>query len=141
MTREIKFRAWEPFNGIMNHLDFCLYQDKGEHLEFALPIGKQNMHNSYAVMNLNNLKVMQYTGLKDKNGVEIYEGDILSTDLSRPYLIVEFRNGAFMFQCHHNGQDYYDFMTASYEDSNFTKYHEVVGNIHEHKHLLGGVEE
>lgn len=68
--------------------------------------------------------------------MEIYEGDILSTDLSRPYLIVDFRNGAFMFQCHDNGEDYYDFMTSVDDNSNFTKYHEIIGNIHEHSELL-----
>lgn len=78
----------------------------------------------------------QFTGVKDNNGTEIYEGDILSTDLSRPYLVVEFRNGAFMYQCHDSGSDYYDFMTSANGDSNFTKYHEVIGNIHEDSHLL-----
>jgi uncharacterized phage protein (TIGR01671 family) len=73
----------------------------------------------------------QYTGLKDKNGKEIYEGDIISTDLDRPFNIVVFRNGAFVFQCHDNGKDYYDYMFS---------YGEVIGNIYENPELLKGDE-
>lgn len=82
--------------------------------------------------------VGQYTGLQDKNGKDIYEGDILSTDLSRPYLIVEFRNGAFMHQCHDNGKDYYDFMLPSDTESNQDKYAEVIGNSFDNPNLLEG---
>ena len=81
--------------------------------------------------------ILQFTGLKDCNGDEIYEGDILSTDLSRPYLIVEFRNGAFMYQCHDSGQNYYDFMEPANERlKDITKYHEVIGNFYENPELL-----
>ncbi|NLU51577.1 MAG: hypothetical protein GXX10_01755 [Clostridiaceae bacterium] len=78
----------------------------------------------------------QYTGLKDKNGREIYEGDICSTDLSRPYLIVLFRNGAFMYQCHDDGNDYFDIMLPIEEESETDNYTEVIGNIHDNPELL-----
>ncbi|MDA1478437.1 YopX family protein [Bacillus changyiensis] len=78
-----------------------------------------------------------YTGLKDKNFHEIYEGDILSTDLTRPYLIVEFRNGAFMVQCHDGDEDYYDYILPVLRNSSESiKYHEVIGNIYENPDLL-----
>ena len=60
MNREIKFRAWSP-NGKCEGR--CLEEiiDRG----FGLPVTS------------NETKIMQYTGLKDKNGKEIYERDIL----------------------------------------------------------------
>ena len=128
MNRTIKFRAWE------------------KNLKEMIPVGEiyfnsLMINQSTTWRFIDEVELMQFTGLRDKNSVEIYEGDILSTDLDRPYLIVEFRNGAFMFQCHDNGKDYYDFMATTGENSNFTKYHEVIGNIYENRKLLERDEE
>ena len=71
MNREIKFRAWngekmtEPFDldELAHHYDNEYFVDYWG--EIPYDIFKDNA------------KVMQYTGLKDKNRKEIYEGDIL----------------------------------------------------------------
>lgn len=85
--------------------------------------------------------VGQYTGLTDKNGKRVFEGDIVSTDIARPYLIVEFRDGCFMFNCNDGGEDYYDIMLPiCKEPHNKYEYGEVIGNIHDNPEFLKGGE-
>lgn len=81
--------------------------------------------------------VGQYTGLCDKNGKKIFEGDILTTDLFRPYVVVIFRDGCFMFNCNDGGKDYWDIMLPIMKEAQTqTLYHEVIGNIHDNPELL-----
>ena len=86
--------------------------------------------------------VSAFTGLTDKNGKKIFEGDIVSTDIKRPYLIVEFRDGCFMFNCNDGGEDYYDIMLPICKEPHEEyRYGEVIGNIHDNPELLkGGVD-
>ena len=81
----------------------------------------------------------QYTGLTDKNGTKIFEGDIVSTDLERPYNIVVFRDGCFMFNCNDGNQDYYDIMLPILRSEHtHYEYGEVIGNIYDNTELLRG---
>lgn len=74
--------------------------------------------------------VGQYTGLTDKNGKQIFEGDIVTTDLKRPYLIVEFRDACFMFNCNDGDKDYYDiFLPITNTAHTEYQYGEVIGTV------------
>lgn len=71
MSREIKFRVWDSDFKKMRYLnsthDIIEFDEKGIGQYYNLQTGYAEWFGD----------LMQYTGLKDKNGKEIYEGDIL----------------------------------------------------------------
>lgn len=110
--REIKFRAWDNKNKIMT--------------------AKVSLSDvSEGFLGLENNVVMQYTGLKDKNDVEIYEGDIVK-DGSRLWKIEISPTYGIFFILSKGGHTrcYGDF--ASYLVDDF----QVIGNIYEQSYLL-----
>ena len=85
-------------------------------------------------------KLMQSTGLKDKNGNEIYEGDIINYKYSRhtsTQFVVKYNEfqATFVVVDNHNDLVYTFRELADYIQLNSL---EVIGNIYENKELLGG---
>lgn len=87
----------------------------------------------------------QFTGLNDKNGTEIYEGDIVKTDFKKDgshetIQVIEFYEGSFGSR---NKDDQFRipalFSGRAIEGMN-TNYYEVIGNIHQNPELLKGAD-
>jgi uncharacterized phage protein (TIGR01671 family) len=116
--REIKFRAWDRRVGKMWH-------------PIVRPDGVLMTENSMGgYITFHDQKpsdpLMQYTGLKDKNGVEIYEGDILYWDGST-IGAVSFEYAEFIAG---EGANARNLCAAPYDQI------EVIGNIHQNSELL-----
>jgi len=126
MNRDIKFRAYDKINKEMVYSDKedCFYVNtKGVLFMFNNP-KKDEYYKSY--------DVMQYTGLKDKNGVEIYCSDIVIGSAYEKDIytgVVEFYDASFVMKID-GSKGYYRLNKITFQTL------EVIGNIYEHGFLL-----
>ena len=122
--RKIKFRAWDKENEKMMKVSSL-------HLENKEISVKEN--GTFHLFRMQDL--MQYTGLKDKNGKEIYEGDVVLVKLggiSTWYkTVIKFKEGVFIASLI-DGKDYIYIFNRGFDNNDF----EVIGNIYENKKLL-----
>ena len=84
---------------------------------------------------LNEMKIMQYSGLKDRYGKEIYEGDIIKNESGEGYdilSVVAYKKGVFCI----DANDELDYIEYPLYEWNCEA--EVIGNIYENPELLEG---
>lgn len=132
MTREIKFRAWDKLNKEMVFLDY-IWNDHWYDKD-----GKATIDNCNSVMREKiynkQLILMQFTGLKDKNGKDIYEGDIVQgnvgDDADFGKVEVYWRSGGFGVKNKFTEVDPDSITFVDLESC------EVIGNIYENPNLL-----
>jgi uncharacterized phage protein (TIGR01671 family) len=125
--REIKFRAWDKERNRM--LEFGL---------FDLDCGQWDTE----IGSINDFPIMQYTGLKDKKGKEIYEGDIIKIDYEDCWDTEEKGKVEEVGRLSVDGCFPFNYTSKSDDpgDTDIHPYHretaEVIGNIYENPELL-----
>ena len=133
--REIKFRIW---NKVKKDMIYLLKADTSitEGAHFAIVFEERN--HSGEVYPIEDLEVLQFTGLHDNNGKEIYEGDYIKLHGG---LRLEYYpdNGAVIYNISSfvmkakNDSDVFQHFSLNYSDGTEI---EVIGNIYENPELL-----
>ncbi len=142
--REIKFRAWDKMTGML---------DERNGSNFELEVNAQGQVIPLNKLDGTSVILMQYTGLKDKNGKEIYEGDIVCvfdeavvpitdegqgpTEPCNHLVAVEMKNGVWGFEIPTSDFGEVGWYGLHYWNTDINNEgYEIIGNIYEDSELI-----
>lgn len=140
MNREIEFRGYNPKNGKWLYGYYLV--NRGKH--YIVPDGIQPPSATPEDFEAEPESIGQYTGMQDRNGKRIYEGDIVKTPLLDPIfgdilsdvfdnVAIAFYNGSFVVA-------YYEGRHKIYLQDLYDKI-EVIGNVHDNPELAKTTEQ
>jgi uncharacterized phage protein (TIGR01671 family) len=137
MSREIKFRAYIKTDKVMLDVVEVSWYSKNVRCVVGgmmiCPVtGATQSDFDFPLYEMDDVVLLEFTGLKDKNGVEIWESDVFTCNDFEGYkAVVSFSHGAFGYI-----DKYGDFEHLWDDEDTGVSDLEILGNLHEHPELL-----
>ncbi|MBD2704333.1 hypothetical protein IC229_27060 [Spirosoma sp. BT702] len=134
--RQLKFRAWTRFSSIyrMDYLSgFFFYGTDSDQIHLFLP----NDGADFLVPSANVI-LMQFTGLVDSNGNDIYEGDIIAIDDKTTYKVYWDAENCYWAILSKQGDEHGPYGGALIQNTGYSRSRKrvVLGNIYQNPDLL-----
>ncbi|EPM8052437.1 YopX family protein [Enterococcus hirae] len=132
-----KYRVWDKKTETIQEIESISFKEK----KLVIDQKSVTWFNSDYIRNFDEAELMQSTGLKDKNGVEIFEGDVVSVSVRNGFYYLDNKVCIVKNSIDYSGLvcatvdedlEYQIFNTELFEEYTY----EVIGNIYENSELL-----
>lgn len=134
-----RYRAWDKKTETIQEIESISFKEK----KLVIEQGNVAWFNSDYIRNFDDIELMQSTGLKDKNGVEIFEGDIVAVE-NHPFQRKEDSSAGMEIEGDYAvGWNQHDLTWCAGDLllARLKPYVRVIGNIYENPELLEEVKE